>query len=114
MPFTLPPLPYNFGALEPYIDAMTMEIHHDKHHAGYVNKLNEALEKYPELQKKSVEQLLQSLDALPDAIRTAVRNQGGGHANHSMFWTLRRKTVADNHRVRSHRRLSKRLVALMR
>ena len=91
MPYTLPPLPYNFGALEPYIDAMTMEIHHDKHHAGYVDKLNEALKDYPELQKKPVEQLLLSLDSIPEAIRTAVRNQGGGHANHSMFWTLMKK-----------------------
>lgn len=91
MPFTLPPLPYDFGALEPYIDALTMEIHHDKHHAGYVKKLNEALEKYPELQKKSVDQLLESLDTLPEGVRTAVRNQGGGHANHSLFWPLMKK-----------------------
>jgi Fe-Mn family superoxide dismutase len=91
MPFTLPPLPYAFDALEPYIDAKTMEIHHDKHHAGYVNNLNIALEKYPDLQKKSVDQLLQSLDTLPEAVRTAVRNQGGGHANHSMFWLLMKK-----------------------
>ncbi len=91
MPYVLPPLPYNFGALEPYIDAMTMEIHHDKHHASYVDKLNEALKDYPELQKKPVEQLLLSLDSIPEAIRTAVRNQGGGHANHSMFWTLMKK-----------------------
>ncbi len=91
MSYTLPPLPYKFWALEPYIDARTMEIHHDKHHAGYVNNLNSALENYPELQKKSVEQLLLSLDSIPEAIRTAVRNQGGGHANHSMFWTLMKK-----------------------
>ena len=91
MPYALPPLPYDFGALEPYIDARTMEIHHDKHHAGYVNKLNEALENYPELQKKSVEQLLLSLESIPETIRTAVRNQGGGHANHSMFWTIMKK-----------------------
>lgn len=91
MPYVLPPLPYDFGALEPYIDAMTMEIHHDKHHASYVDKLNEALKDHPELQKKSVEQLLLSLDSIPEAIRTAVRNQGGGHANHSMFWTLMKK-----------------------
>lgn len=91
MPFMLPSLPYDFGALEPYIDALTMEIHHDKHHAGYVKKLNEALEKYPELQKKSVEELLESLDTLPEVIRTAVRNQGGGHANHSLFWPLMKK-----------------------
>lgn len=88
MPYVLPLLPYNFGALEPYIDAMTMEVHHDKHHAGYVDKLNKALEDYPELQKKSVEQLLVSLDTLPGDVRKEVRNQGGGHANHSMFWTL--------------------------
>jgi len=91
MPYTLPPLPYDFGALEPYIDVMTMEIHHDKHHAGYVAKLNEALKDYPELQKKSVDQLLLSLDSIPEAVRIAVRNQGGGHANHSMFWTLMKK-----------------------
>jgi Fe-Mn family superoxide dismutase len=96
MPYTLPPLPYDFGALEPYIDAKTMEIHHDKHHAGYVEKLNAAVEKYPELQKKSVEELLMSLDSIPDAIRTAVRNQGGGHANHSMFWLMMKKNGGGN------------------
>lgn len=85
---TLPKLPYSFDALEPHIDAQTMEIHHDKHHAGYVDKLNTALEKYPDLQNKSVEELLMNLNAIPEDIRTAVRNNGGGHANHSLFWTI--------------------------
>src|SRR5208337_5116604 len=85
-PFTLPPLPYAFDALEPYIDAKTMEIHHDKHHAAYVTNLNNALANNPELQNKSAEELIKSLSSLPEAIRTAVRNNGGGHVNHSMFW----------------------------
>ena len=88
MAFTLPPLPYAFDALEPYIDARTMEIHHDKHHAGYVNNLNAALEKAPELQSRSLDDLLQHLDQVPEAIRTAVRNNAGGHWNHSMFWQI--------------------------
>jgi len=88
MSHTLPALPYAFGALEPHIDARTMEIHHDKHHQGYVNKLNAALEGHPELAEKSVEELLRDLDAVPESIRTAVRNNGGGHANHSLFWTV--------------------------
>lgn len=88
MPFTLPPLPYPTNALEPHIDAQTMEIHHDKHHAGYVNNLNAALEKAPELQNKSVEDLLKNLNAVPEAVRTAVRNNAGGHWNHSMFWQI--------------------------
>ena len=88
MPFTLPPLAYEFGALEPNIDARTMEIHHDKHHAAYVNNANAALANYPELQNKSVWELLTDLDSVPQDIRTAIRNNGGGHANHSMFWTL--------------------------
>lgn len=91
MPFTLPPLPYAFDALEPYIDAKTMEIHHDGHHAAYVNNLNKALESYPELEKKSVDELVASLATLPEAVRTAVRNNGGGHANHSMFWLMMQK-----------------------
>ena len=86
--FTLPPLPYGFAALEPHIDAKTMEIHHDKHHAAYVKNLNEAVAKAPELKGKSVAELLAKLDAVPEAIRMAVRNNGGGHANHSLFWTL--------------------------
>ena len=88
MAFTLPPLPYAFDALEPYIDARTMEIHHDKHHAAYVNNLNAALEKAPELQSRSLDDLLQHLDQVPEAIRTAVRNNAGGHWNHSMFWQI--------------------------
>lgn len=88
MAFTLPALPYDFAALEPSIDARTMEIHHDKHHAGYVNNLNAALEKAPELQSKSLDDLLQHLDSVPESIRTAVRNNAGGHWNHSMFWEI--------------------------
>ena len=86
MTFTLPDLPYANDALEPNIDARTMEIHHDKHHQGYVNNLNAALENYPDLQKKSIMSLLSNLNDLPEEIRTAVQNNGGGHANHSMFW----------------------------
>ncbi|HET9334070.1 MAG TPA: superoxide dismutase [Gemmatimonadota bacterium] len=86
MAHQVPDLPYDFGALEPHIDAKTMEIHHDKHHAAYVNNLNKALEKHSDLQKKSVEDLLRDLSAVPEDIRTAVRNNGGGHYNHSLFW----------------------------
>ncbi len=86
MAYTVPALPYAFDALEPYIDAKTMEIHHDKHHAAYVTNLNNALANNPELQNKSAEELIKSLSSLPEAIRTAVRNNGGGHVNHSMFW----------------------------
>ncbi|PQO38029.1 superoxide dismutase [Blastopirellula marina] len=85
---TLPPLPYAYDALEPYIDAKTMEIHHDKHHQGYVNKLNAALADYPELQNMPLEKLLANLDSVPAPIRTAVRNNGGGHLNHSLFWQM--------------------------
>jgi len=81
-------LPYDFGALEPHIDAKTMEIHHDKHHAAYVNNLNAALKDHPDHQGKTVEDLIKNLGALPEAIRTAVRNNGGGHANHSLFWQV--------------------------
>ncbi len=89
MAFTLPPLPYPSGALEPTIDKTTMEIHHDKHHGAYVTNLNKALESAPDLQNKSIEDLLaNNLSAVPDSIKTAVRNNGGGHANHSLFWTL--------------------------
>jgi len=88
MPFTLPPLPYPTNALEPHIDAQTMEIHHGKHHAAYVNNLNAALEKAPELQGKSLDDLLKNLNAVPESVRTAVRNNGGGHWNHSMFWQI--------------------------
>jgi len=88
MAHTLPPLPYDHAALEPHIDKQTMEIHHGKHHNGYVNNLNAALEKHPELQAKSVEDLIAGIDSVPEDIRTAVRNNGGGHANHSLFWTV--------------------------
>ena len=84
----VPPLPYSFDALEPHIDAQTMQIHHDKHHAAYVAKLNGALEGHPDLQQKSVEELLRGLDSLPESIRTVVRNHGGGHANHTLFWEI--------------------------
>src|SRR5499426_2818529 len=88
MAFSLPPLPYAFDALEPHIDKQTMEIHHGKHHAAYVNNLNAALEKHPDLQSKTVEDLLSNMNGVPEAIRTAVRNNGGGHANHTMFWQI--------------------------
>ncbi|HMC18539.1 MAG TPA: superoxide dismutase [Gemmatimonadales bacterium] len=88
MAHTLPPLPYDFGALEPYIDAQTMQIHHGKHHQAYVNNLNAALDKHPELHKKTLEDLLRGINAIPEDIRTAVRNNGGGHHNHSLFWTI--------------------------
>ena len=88
MAHSLPSLPYGFDALEPHIDAKTMEIHHGKHHAGYVSKLNAALEGHADLQAKSVEDLLRGIDSVPDDIRTAVRNNGGGHANHSLFWQI--------------------------
>src|SRR6267142_6425850 len=86
MPHTLPPLPYPSNALEPHIDARTMEIHHGKHHQADVTNLNAALEKAPELQDKSLEELLSKLSSVPEAIRAKVRNNGGGHWNHSQFW----------------------------
>lgn len=86
MAFELPPLPYAFDALEPHFDAKTMEIHHDKHHATYVAKLNEAIGKHPELASKTVEELQIGINSIPDDIRGAVRNHGGGHLNHSIFW----------------------------
>jgi Fe-Mn family superoxide dismutase len=85
-PFMLPALPYAYDALEPYIDAVTMHLHHDKHHQAYVNNLNAAVTAHPELVGKSVEDLLINLNSLPEAARTAIRNQGGGHANHSLYW----------------------------
>ena len=93
-PFTLPALPYAFDALEPYIDAQTMEIHHDRHHAAYVNNLNNAVANFPELAKKPVEELLRDLNAIPESVRTAVRNNGGGHANHTLFWQIMSKSGA--------------------
>jgi Fe-Mn family superoxide dismutase len=88
MAHTLPALPYAFNALEPHIDAKTMEIHHDKHHAAYVANLNKALEGHADLAKKDVEDLLRDIRNVPEAIRTAVQNNGGGHANHTLFWTI--------------------------
>ena len=88
MAFELPPLPYDFSALEPHIDAQTMEIHHDRHHATYVNNLNGAIEKHPELSDRSIEQLLGDLGSVPEDVRTVVRNNGGGHYNHSIFWEI--------------------------
>jgi Fe-Mn family superoxide dismutase len=88
MAFTLPPLPYANDALEPHIDARTMEIHHDKHHQAYVNNLNAAIEKAPELAGKSLDDLMRGINAVPESVRAAVRNNGGGHWNHTMFWEI--------------------------
>jgi Fe-Mn family superoxide dismutase len=90
-PYTLPPLPYGLDALEPHIDALTMQIHHDRHHGAYVMNLNKAVAAFPELGKKPVEALLADLDAAPEKIRMAVRNQGGGHYNHTLFWQMMKK-----------------------
>jgi superoxide dismutase, Fe-Mn family len=89
--FKLPPLGYDYDALEPHIDAETMKIHHDKHHAAYVSKLNQAIAKAPGLEKKPIEEILQTIDRVPEEIRKDVRNQGGGHANHSFFWQMLKK-----------------------
>ena len=88
MAHSLPPLPYDYSALEPHIDKQTMTLHHDKHHATYVNNLNAAIEKHPQLGSKSVEDLLRDINSVPEDVRTAVRNNGGGHMNHSMFWQI--------------------------
>jgi Fe-Mn family superoxide dismutase len=88
MAYQLPPLPYSFDALEPHIDAMTMEIHHDRHHKTYIDNLNKALESAPELGGQAIEDLLRNISRVPESIRTAVRNNGGGHANHSLFWEI--------------------------
>src|ERR1700746_3593047 len=88
MAHSLPPLPYAFDALEPHIDKQTMEIHHGKHHNAYVTNLNAALEKAPELAGKSAEDLIKGLSSVPESIRAAVRNNGGGHVNHTMFWQI--------------------------
>jgi len=90
-PFRLPPLPYAFDALEPHIDAKTMEIHHNKHHQAYVDNLNKVIAAYPDLQKKSIEELEANLNGVPAEIRAAVQNQGGGHYNHSLFWQMMKK-----------------------
>jgi superoxide dismutase, Fe-Mn family len=86
--FTLPPLPYDYAALEPHIDEQTMRIHHDKHHGTYVTNLNAALKDHPDFQNRSIEDLLRGINSVPEAIRTAVRNNGGGHYNHTMFWEI--------------------------
>ena len=90
-PFQLPPLPYAFDALEPIIDAQTMQLHHDKHHQVYVDNLNNALKDHPEFHNRSLEQILQNINEVPEAVRTAVRNHGGGHYNHSMFWQIMKR-----------------------
>ena len=87
-PFTLPPLPYAYNALEPHIDAETMQLHHDRHHAAYVNNLNEAVRDHSELARQPLQNILANLNNVPESIRTKVRNNGGGHANHSLFWNL--------------------------
>jgi Fe-Mn family superoxide dismutase len=88
MAFEVPPLPYAYEALEPYIDSQTMHLHHDKHHQAYVDNFNAAIQKAPELNGKSAEDILSNLNSVPEAVRTAVRNNGGGHVNHSMFWAI--------------------------
>ena len=88
MAYEVPPLPYDYSALEPFIDTQTMHLHHDKHHQAYVTNLNAALEKAPELKDLTAEELIASLENVPEAIRTAVRNHGGGHVNHTMFWSI--------------------------
>ena len=88
MAFEVPPLPYDYSALEPYIDTQTMHLHHDKHHQAYVTNLNAAIEKAPELANLTIEDLIKGLENVPEAIRAAVRNHGGGHINHTMFWTI--------------------------
>src|SRR5512139_911460 len=86
--FTLPDLPYDFGALEPYIDARTMEIHHGRHHKAYIDNLNKALEGAPALQGRTIEEIVRNLASAPEEVRTAIRNNGGGHYNHSLFWKI--------------------------
>jgi len=110
--FSVPPLPYAFDALEPYIDAKTMEIHHDKHHGAYVTNLNKALEGNAALQAKSIDDLLKGLDSVPENIRNAVRNNGGGHWNHTLFWTLMKKAAGVSRRAISEQRSAQRLVRL--
>lgn len=95
MEYTLPKLPYAYDALEPYIDTMTMEIHHTKHHQGYVDNLNKALQEYPALQEQPLADILRSLNSLPAKIQTAVRNNGGGHYNHSLFWQFMKKNGSE-------------------
>jgi len=92
----LPALPYDFAALEPYIDAQTMQLHHDKHHGAYVSNLNAALDKHPEWKDRTVEELMRSVNSLPEDIRATVRNNGGGHVNHSMFWKIMKPNGGGN------------------
>jgi Fe-Mn family superoxide dismutase len=99
--FELPPLGYSFDALEPYIDAETMKIHHDKHHQAYITKLNEAIAKEPALQGKTLEHLITRIGKLPENTRTAVRNNGGGHWNHSFFWTLLKKGTTPSNKMQN-------------
>lgn len=94
-PYPLPPLPYAYEALEPYLDAATLRLHHDQHHQAYLDKLNAALKDYPQLHQLSIEELLRQLDQVPEAIRATVRNQGGGHANHQFFWKVMAPGMAD-------------------
>lgn len=91
MPYQLPPLPYAYDALEPYIDAQTMQLHHDKHHQAYITNLNAALKDYPQFDNLTIEELLRHINDVPEQIRTTVRNQGGGHANHQLFWKILRR-----------------------
>jgi superoxide dismutase, Fe-Mn family len=88
MAYELPKLPYAYNALEPHIDARTMEIHHTKHHQAYINNVNKALEKHPDLAAKPIDELMKQLSSVPEDVRTAVRNNGGGHSNHTLFWTI--------------------------
>src|SRR5215472_2596816 len=99
MPYELPPLPYPYNALEPYIDEQTMRLHHDKHHQTYVTNLNNALQGQAQFENLPIEELVQHLNDVPENIRTAVRNNGGGHVNHSMFWQIIRRAVAASRRL---------------
>ncbi len=107
MKYTLPPLPYSYDALEPYIDARTMEIHYTKHHQAYIDNLNAALEKHPELQKISLVELLANLNRVPEDIRTTVRNNGGGTENHGMFWLMMKKNGGGEPRDRVNKEIEK-------
>lgn len=98
-PFEVPPLGYSYDALEPYIDAQTMQLHHDKHHAAYVTKLNEAIEKAPSLKGQSLDELVKNISKAPETVRTAIRNHGGGHWNHSFFWQLLKKGTSPGSRT---------------
>jgi Fe-Mn family superoxide dismutase len=112
MAYTLPALPYPVDALEPYIDKLTMAIHHDKHHGTYVKNLNAALDKHPELQSKDLEKLLRDINSVPSDSRVAIRNSGGGHANHSLFWTIIGPDGGGRHAVRLPMRSKPRSTAL--